>query len=82
MEKNWYIKLCLEYFHFKEIFIAEGEFRDGVNTTPTLQRTLTFILYYPVEHIPHCQQVCISMPRKNLTAPHLSFHTPIGIVYS
>jgi hypothetical protein len=40
-----------------------------------------FIFCHDVEHIALLQQLGIGMRRKDLTAPHFSFHTPIGIAY-
>lgn len=41
-----------------------------------------FIFYHLVEHIARHHQLGIGMQRKNLTAPHLTFHTRVGIAYS
>lgn len=54
----------------------------GVNINSLPRTTFDFILYHLGEHIPRRQQLAISMQRKNMTAPHLTFHTPVSVAYS
>ena len=61
------------YSVFKGLVVVENRCLNVMNINPSLQTAAS--LYIPYYGAPGAMQ------RKNLTAPHLNFHTPVGIAY-